>query len=47
MQDSRHSQSELVTVLLAEIGGEQLAGSGFERDEPDLAFGDTELAREE
>jgi hypothetical protein len=47
MQDSQDAQRELIIALLAEIGGEQLAGSGFEGDEPDLAFGDTEHATEE
>lgn len=47
MQDSRDAQSDLVRALLNEIGGERLDGSGFEMDDPDFAFGDTELAGQE
>jgi len=47
MQDSRDAQRDLVIALLNEVGGERLDGSGFETDEPELAFVETELEGEE
>jgi hypothetical protein len=47
MKDSRDAQRDLVIVLLNEVGGERLDGSGFEMDEPELAFADMELEGEE
>ena len=47
MQDSWDAQRDRVIALLNEVGGERLDGSGFETDEPELAFVDTQLAGEE
>jgi hypothetical protein len=47
MQDARSAHNDLVTALLNEVGGERLDGSGFEMDDPELAFADMELEGEE
>jgi hypothetical protein len=47
MQDSRDTRRHPVTALLDEVGGEQLSGSGFEADEPELGFVNPELAEVE
>lgn len=47
MQTSQDSLRTLSAVLLDAIGGELLAGSGFEAEEPEPGFAAAELAREE
>jgi hypothetical protein len=47
MQDLPDAQRDLVIALLNEVGGDRLDGSGFETDEPELAFVDTKLAWED
>ena len=47
MQNSQDLQRNLSAVSLNAIGGEPLAGSGFETEEPDLNFSAAELDGEE
>jgi len=47
MQNSQDYQRNLSAVSLEAIGGEPLAGSGFETEEPELNFSATELDGEE
>ena len=47
MQNSQDLQRNLSAVSLDAIGGEPLAGSGFEIEEPDLNFSAAELDGEE
>ncbi len=47
MQNSQDSQRNLSAVLPDAIGGELLAGSGFEAEEPEPGFSAAELAGEE
>jgi hypothetical protein len=47
MQNSQDLQRNLSAVSLDAIGGEPLAGSGFETEEPELNFSVTELDGEE
>jgi hypothetical protein len=47
MQNSQDFQRDLSAALLDAIGGEPLAGSGFETEEPESGFSATELDREE
>ena len=47
MQNSYDFQHDLSAVSLDEIGGEPLAGSGFETEEPEPGFSAAELDREE
>ena len=46
MQNSRDTERCSLVASLAAIGGEPLAGSGFEAEEPDAAFSATELGGE-
>ena len=46
MQNSQDIQRDLSAVSIDAIGGEPLAGSGFEAEEPDPGFSATELGRE-
>ncbi len=43
MQNSEDFQGDLSGVSLDEIGGDPLAGSGFENEEPDPSFSAAEL----
>jgi hypothetical protein len=47
MQSSKHFQHESVGASLYGVGGEPLAGSGFEPEEPDPGFSTTRLGGEE
>ena len=47
MQNSLSRQRDLSAVSPDEIGGEPLAGSGFETQEPELNFSAAELDGEE
>lgn len=47
MQGLRDAQYGAVTALLDDIGGEPLDDSGFEADEPELGFINSDLAGEE
>jgi hypothetical protein len=47
MQISQDVQRDLSAMSLDAIGGEPLAGSGFETGEPDLEFSSAELSAEE
>ena len=47
MKDLPDAQRDLVIALLNEVGGDRLDGSGFETDEPELAFVETEFEGEE
>jgi hypothetical protein len=47
MQDSQDFQRDLSAVSLDAIGGELLAGSGFEAEEPEPDFSAAELEGEE
>ena len=47
MQSSQDFQRDLSAVSLDMIGGEPLAGSGFEAEEPEPAYSATELDGEE
>ncbi len=47
MQNSQDLQRNLSVVSLDAIGGEPLAGSGFETEEPEPLFSDAELDGEE
>jgi hypothetical protein len=43
MQNSKDFQPDLSGMLLDEIGGDALAGSGFETEEPEPGFSAGEL----
>jgi len=47
MQNSYGFQCDLTALVIEEIGGEPLAGSGFETEEPELGFSPAELEGEE
>jgi hypothetical protein len=47
MQNSQDVQRDLSSMSLDAIGGEPLAGSGFETEEPELEFSSAELRSEE
>ena len=47
MQNSQDLQRNLLAVSLDAIGGEPLAGSGFETEEPELNFSGAESDGEE
>jgi len=47
MQNSQDSQRDLSAASLDTIGGEPLAGSGFEAEEPEPGFSAAELDGEE
>ena len=47
MQNSQNCQRDLSAVSIDEIGGEPLAGSGFETEEPEPGFHAAELDGEE
>lgn len=47
MQNSHDFQYDLTAVVIDEIGGEPLAGSGFETEEPEPGFSAAELEGEE
>jgi hypothetical protein len=47
MQNSQDSQRDLSAVPLEVVGGEPLAGSGFETEEPEPSYCATELDGEE
>jgi hypothetical protein len=47
MQNSQDVQRDLSFISLDAIGGEPLAGSGFETEEPELEFSSAELRSEE
>ncbi len=47
MQNSHDFQHDLLVVSIDAIGGEPLAGSGFETEEPELGFSPAELEGEE
>src|SRR3984885_13268574 len=46
MQDLQHIQSDSRTTSLDAIGGEPLAGSGFEAEEPEFGFSSTDQVEE-
>jgi hypothetical protein len=46
MQNSRDFQRDLSAVTLEAIGGEPLAGSGFEAEEPESDFAGAEYVEE-
>ena len=47
MQNLQDIQRDTLSALLDAIGGEPLAGSGFETEEPDPGFSAAELGGEE
>ena len=47
MQNSQDLERDLSAVPLDAIGGEPLAGSGFEAEEPELGYSAAELDGEE
>jgi hypothetical protein len=47
MQNSADFRHDLPAGLIDSIGGEPLAGSGFEREEPEPGFSTTDLEGEE
>ena len=47
MQNSRESHDSLSAVLIDAVGGEVLAGSGFENEEPEPGFSVAEFEGEE
>ena len=47
MQNSQDFQRDLSAASLDAIGGEPVAGSGFEAEEPDLGYSAAELDGEE
>ena len=47
MQNSQDFQRDLAAVSLDAIGGEPLAESGFETEEPESGFSATEMDRYE
>jgi hypothetical protein len=47
MQNSQDFQRDLGAVSIEAIGGQPLAGSGFETEEPELEFSSAELSGEE
>jgi hypothetical protein len=47
MQNTQTFQHDHAAVLLDTIGGERLAGSGFETEEPEPDFSSAELDGEE
>ncbi|MGI8746663.1 MAG: hypothetical protein ACR2NN_29630 [Bryobacteraceae bacterium] len=47
MQNPQNFQRDLSVASIDAIGGEPLAGSGFEAEEPDPAFTAAELEGEE
>ena len=47
MQSSQDFQRDLSAVPLDAIGGEPLAGSGFETEEPETGFSAAEMEGEE
>ena len=47
MQNSDDFRHDQPAVLIASLGGEPLAGSGFEGDEPEPGFSTAELEGEE
>jgi hypothetical protein len=47
MQRSRDQVPEMSPLLLNAIGGESLAGSGFEEEDPEQDFTITELSVQE
>jgi hypothetical protein len=47
MQNSQDLKRDLSAVSLAAIGGEPLAGSGFEAEEPEPGYSAAELDGEE
>ena len=47
MQNSQDLKRDLSAVSLDAIGGEPLAGSGFEAEEPELGYSAAELDWEE
>ena len=47
MQNSHDFRRDLSAVSVDAIGGEPLAGSGFETEEPEPGFSAAELDREE
>ena len=47
MQRSQDKEPKMLPLLLDAIGGEPLAGSGFEKEDPEDGFSITEEAEEE
>ena len=47
MQNSQDSQRDLSAASLDTIGGEPLAGSGFETEEPEPGFSAAEMEAKE
>ncbi len=47
MQNSQYFQRDLSAAALDKIGGEPVAGSGFETEAPEPGFSAAELDREE
>ena len=47
MQNSDDFRHDQPAVLIEAVGGEPLAGSGFETEEPESAFSAAEFDREE
>lgn len=47
MQNPRDFRRDLLSASIDAMGGEPLAGSGFEAEEPDPAFTAAELEKEE
>jgi hypothetical protein len=44
MRTSQHKEPKLLAVLFDTMGGELLAGSGFEKEDPEQDYSITELA---
>ncbi len=47
MQNLRDFDASLSAMLIDAVGGEPLAGSGFETEEPELGFSEVESEGEE
>jgi hypothetical protein len=47
MRESRKLPLDRAATLLDAVGGEQVAGSGFEAEEPDRGFATDELSKAE
>jgi hypothetical protein len=47
MRTSQHKEPKVLAVLLDAMGSEPLAGSGFEKEDPEQDFSITELAVQE
>jgi hypothetical protein len=47
MRKSQNLPLDRAAILLIAVGGEPIAGSGFEAEEPDPSFAEDELSRDE